>query len=85
MSSNQEPEVVVVTGTAGGAGRAIARAFAGRGTHMGLLAGGPAPQSNWCHSKLPEASVFPFLLPASGPGVATHPSPALKLRQEPPA
>jgi hypothetical protein len=126
MSSNQQPEVVLVTGAAGGVGRAITHALAERGAHIGLLAGGPeppggvrrengslggrgstgpadvagagqsrawitmvqlpgvnAPQFNWCDSKLPQASAFPFLLPASGPGAATHPSPALKLRQEP--
>ena len=52
---------------------------------MVQLPGVNTPQFNWCDSKLPEASAFPFLLPASRPGVATHPSPALKLRQEPPA
>jgi len=41
MSKNGEPEVVVVTGAAGGVGRAIAHAFAKRGAHIGLLARGP--------------------------------------------
>src|SRR5437763_86304 len=34
------PEVVVVTGASAGVGRAIARAFAGRGAHLGLMARG---------------------------------------------
>jgi NAD(P)-dependent dehydrogenase (short-subunit alcohol dehydrogenase family) len=34
------PEVVVVTGSSGGVGRAIAHAFAKRGAHIGLLARG---------------------------------------------
>ncbi|MGH2865746.1 MAG: SDR family oxidoreductase [Solirubrobacteraceae bacterium] len=40
MSSNAKPEVVVVTGASGGVGRAIAHAFAKRGSHVGLLARG---------------------------------------------
>lgn len=36
----QTPEVVVVTGASAGVGRAIARAFAQRGAHIGLLARG---------------------------------------------
>jgi NADP-dependent 3-hydroxy acid dehydrogenase YdfG len=52
---------------------------------MVQIPGVNTPQFNWCRSRPPEASALPFLLPASGPGVATHPSPALKLRQEPPA
>src|SRR5947209_13129254 len=36
------PEVVVVTGASAGVGRAIARAFARRGVHLGLLARGQA-------------------------------------------
>jgi len=40
MSSKSEPEVVVVTGSSGGVGRAIAHAFAKRGAHIGLLARG---------------------------------------------
>ena len=34
------PEVVVVTGASAGVGRAIARAFARRGAHLGLVARG---------------------------------------------
>ncbi len=40
MSSNNVPEVVVITGSSGGVGRAIAHAFAKRGAHIGLLARG---------------------------------------------
>ena len=40
-STAQQPEVVV-TGAAGGLGRAIARAFAKRGAHVGLIARGGA-------------------------------------------
>ncbi len=40
MSTNGNPEVVVVTGASGGVGRAIAHAFAKRGAHVGLLARG---------------------------------------------
>ncbi len=36
------PEVVVITGASAGVGRAIARAFARRGAHIGLLARGHA-------------------------------------------
>jgi short-subunit dehydrogenase len=39
MSSNK-PQVVVVTGSSGGIGRATAHAFARRGAHLGLLARG---------------------------------------------
>jgi NAD(P)-dependent dehydrogenase (short-subunit alcohol dehydrogenase family) len=35
-----KPEVVVVTGASAGVGRAVARAFADRGAHIGLLAPG---------------------------------------------
>src|SRR5579875_3439572 len=38
--SEQKPQVVVVTGSSGGVGRAIAHAFAKRGAHIGLLARG---------------------------------------------
>jgi short-subunit dehydrogenase len=38
--SEQKPQVVVVTGSSGGVGRAIAHAFARRGAHVGLLARG---------------------------------------------
>ncbi|MGI8714555.1 MAG: SDR family oxidoreductase [Solirubrobacteraceae bacterium] len=40
MSKQNHPEVVVVTGSSGGVGRAIAHAFARRGAHLGLLARG---------------------------------------------
>jgi short-subunit dehydrogenase len=40
MGDRQKPEVVVVTGSSGGVGRAIAHAFAKRGAHVGLLARG---------------------------------------------
>ena len=40
MSKQRKPEVVVVTGSSGGIGRAIAHAFAKRGAHIGLLARG---------------------------------------------
>ena len=40
MSAKSKPEVVVVTGSSGGVGRAIAHAFAKRGAHVGLLARG---------------------------------------------
>jgi short-subunit dehydrogenase len=40
VSRSQEPEVVVVTGASGGVGRAIAHAFAKRGSHVALLARG---------------------------------------------
>jgi short-subunit dehydrogenase len=38
--SKSKPEVVVITGSSGGVGRAIAHAFAKRGAHIGLLARG---------------------------------------------
>ena len=41
MSRKRKPEVVVVTGSSGGVGRAVAHAFAKRGAHVGLLARGP--------------------------------------------
>jgi short-subunit dehydrogenase len=40
LSTEQRPEVVVVTGSSGGVGRAIAHAFAKRGAHVALLARG---------------------------------------------
>lgn len=39
---NRKPEVVVITGASAGVGRAIVRAFAKRGAHIGLLARGHA-------------------------------------------
>lgn len=42
MSTEDRPEVVVITGASAGVGRATARAFAGRGAHIGLLARGRA-------------------------------------------
>ena len=42
MNSRDKPEVVVVTGSSGGVGRAIAHAFAKRGAHVGLVARGRA-------------------------------------------
>jgi NAD(P)-dependent dehydrogenase (short-subunit alcohol dehydrogenase family) len=40
VSDHQRPEVVVVTGSSGGVGRAIAHAFGKRGAHVALLARG---------------------------------------------
>ena len=40
MGATNKPEVVVITGSSGGVGRAIAHAFAKRGAHVGLLARG---------------------------------------------
>lgn len=40
MTAKAKPEVVVVTGSSGGVGRAIAHAFGKRGAHVGLLARG---------------------------------------------
>lgn len=40
MTDQSKPEVVVVTGSSGGVGRAIAHAFGKRGAHVGLLARG---------------------------------------------
>ncbi|MEO8687879.1 MAG: SDR family oxidoreductase [Solirubrobacteraceae bacterium] len=40
MSTNPNPQVVVITGASGGVGRAVAHAFAKRGAHVGLLARG---------------------------------------------
>src|SRR5947209_6607166 len=39
-SNTSKPEVVVITGASAGVGRAIVRAFARRGAHIGLLARG---------------------------------------------
>jgi NAD(P)-dependent dehydrogenase (short-subunit alcohol dehydrogenase family) len=39
-SSESKPEVVVITGTSGGVGRATTQAFARLGAHIGLLARG---------------------------------------------
>src|SRR5947209_13223412 len=43
------PEVVVVTGASAGVGRAIVRAFADRGAHIGLLARGHAGLEGACN------------------------------------
>src|SRR5437764_14803871 len=40
QANTNKPEVVVVTGASAGVGRAIVRAFAKRGAHIGLLARG---------------------------------------------
>src|SRR5688572_24355937 len=40
MKKPAKPEVVVVTGASAGLGRAIARAFAAQGAHIGLVARG---------------------------------------------
>jgi NAD(P)-dependent dehydrogenase (short-subunit alcohol dehydrogenase family) len=40
VTSDKRPEVVVVTGSSGGVGRAIAHAFGKRGAHVALLARG---------------------------------------------
>src|SRR5579883_3136701 len=42
LSEPERPEVVVITGASAGNGRAIVRAFAKRGAHIGLLARGHA-------------------------------------------
>ena len=42
MTTGKQPEVVVITGASAGLGRAVARAFARRGAHIGLLARGRA-------------------------------------------
>jgi short-subunit dehydrogenase len=48
MSGGRPREVVVVTGAAGGVGRAIAHAFAKRGARVGLLARGRAALDDAC-------------------------------------
>ena len=40
MNARSKPEVVVITGSSGGVGRAIAHAFAKHGAHVGLVARG---------------------------------------------
>lgn len=42
MSTRSEPEVVVITGASAGIGRAVVRAYAKRGAHIGLVARGRA-------------------------------------------
>lgn len=42
MWANRQPEVVVITGASAGVGRAVARAYARRGAHIGLIARGRA-------------------------------------------
>jgi NAD(P)-dependent dehydrogenase (short-subunit alcohol dehydrogenase family) len=44
MSTAQSPEIVVITGAAGGVGRAAAQEFARHGAHIGLIARGGAGQ-----------------------------------------
>jgi NAD(P)-dependent dehydrogenase (short-subunit alcohol dehydrogenase family) len=48
-TTTHKPEVVVVTGASAGVGRAIVRAFADRGAHIGLLARGHAGLEGACH------------------------------------
>ena len=48
MSTTKKPEVVVITGASAGNGRAIVRAFARRGAHIGLLARGHAGLEGAC-------------------------------------
>src|ERR1051326_2850965 len=47
-AATKKPEVVVVTGASAGVGRAIVRAFAARGAHIGLLARGQAGLEGAC-------------------------------------
>ena len=42
MSTTSKPEVVVITGASAGIGRAVVRAYARRGAHIGLIARGRA-------------------------------------------
>ena len=48
MSSNNAPQVIVITGAAGGLGRVVADAFAGPGAHLVLVdvPGAPLPASD---------------------------------------
>ena len=48
MRNGKRNEVVVVTGASAGLGRAIARAFAGEGARIGLLARGRAGLEGAC-------------------------------------
>jgi NAD(P)-dependent dehydrogenase (short-subunit alcohol dehydrogenase family) len=47
--TTKKPEVVVITGASAGVGRAIARKFAERGAHIGLLARGHAGLEGACN------------------------------------
>lgn len=53
MNDQQRPEVVVVTGSSGGVGRAIAHAFGKRGAHVALLARGERGLQD-CRSEVEE-------------------------------
>jgi NAD(P)-dependent dehydrogenase (short-subunit alcohol dehydrogenase family) len=58
----QKPEVVVVTGASAGVGRAIVRAFAHRGAHIGLLARGQAGLEGACRD-VEEAGGKALMIP----------------------